>query len=227
MNPVRTLPPCLPQVHMVLRPEQSSLGAPSQAWGEPSSPRFRHFHGQCPSCQVSALFFPEELTEQQKPDSVIRKEGGAGLRGVNRSDRSHFPVSPHLPPSQPYSELSFGCDSCTPTRGASEVTCCSWSSPCPALERLCEHSRPGRTTGTFLSVVSEPFIPPRGRGLRAEVSGLRSPPCPSGLRSRGSGPPTSLGASTSLGAYVAGPRPTPQGQRLGAPVPLRPLGPRS
>ena len=106
LTPVRTLPPCLPQVHMVLRPEQSSLGAPSQAWGEPSSPRFRHFHGQCPSCQVSALFFPEELTEQQKPDSVTRKDGGAGLPGVTRSDWSHFLVSPP-PPTLPSLALCF------------------------------------------------------------------------------------------------------------------------
>ena len=51
LTPVRTLPPCLPQVHVVLCPEQSSLGAPSQAQRQPSSPRFRHSHGQCPSCQ--------------------------------------------------------------------------------------------------------------------------------------------------------------------------------
>ena len=131
---------------------------------------------------VSTLPFPEECTGQQKPDSVTRKDGGAGLPGVTRSDWSHFLVSPPPPAPQPCSVLCFGCDSCTPTRGAAEVTCCRCSSPrsapgtCVSTPGLGSHPR------TFPSVMSEPFVP-WGRGLWALV------PRPSGLRSRGSSPP--------------------------------------
>ena len=55
---------------------------------------------------VSTLPFPEECTGQQKPDSVTRKDGGAGLPGVTRSDWSHFLVSPP-PPTLPSLALCF------------------------------------------------------------------------------------------------------------------------
>ena len=148
--------------------------APSQARGEPSSPRFRHSHSQYPSCQVSALSFPEELMEQQKPDSVTRKDGGAGLPGVNRSDRSHFPVSPRLPP--PSLTLSFLlAATAAPPRGRPRRSPVA-AGQAPAQRRSACVSTPGLGGPPGPSCL---LCPSLSSLLGAEVSGPRS---------RGSGP---------------------------------------
>ena len=156
---------------------------PSQAQWQPSSPRFRHPHGQCPSCQRVYSALPRGVHGAAET-RLCHQEGRWGW--APGSDQKWLepllglPTTPN--PPQPCSVLCFGCDSCTPTRGAAEVTCCRCSSPrsapgaCVSTPGLGSHPR------TFPSVMSEPFVP-WGRGLWALV------PRPSGLRSRGSSPP--------------------------------------
>lgn len=176
---------------------------------------------------MSALSFPEERTERQKPDSVTRKDSGAVL-GVTRSDQSHFPVPTPYPTPSLALNFFLAATAAPPRRGpqrspvaAGQAPNQCWGTCVRTLRIWADHQE---LPVTFLSVVSEPFIPPRGRGLGAPVS-----PCPSGSphplgpMSQGPGPPMSLRAKVS---GLQSPH-VPRGRCLGAPVPPCPSGPRS